>query len=349
MFSTFKYSGLASKIGVMTGRMLTNNDYKELLEKRTVNDIATYLKYNTHYRTILEEVNENLIHRGQLEKMLRIDLLEDYVKLFRFIGGNVKAFLKFAFIRHEIEDLKMALRILNTENNTMYIQDSLSFLQKYDSIDIGKLAASKDIEDFIQNLKGTVYFNILSPFIANKENINLFTIDMTLDMYFFSLIWKQKEKLLKGQDKSIIDRSFGSEIDMLNILWIYRGKKFYNISREILYSYIIPYRYKLKKEQIISMVEAKSAEDTMEAIKATRYAKVFVDINDHYYERSFSELVFNMHKRLARNKRFSIGSLMAYLHLKEIEIRNIISLIECIRYNISREDIRKYIVFRADE
>ncbi len=345
MFSTFKYSGLSAKIGVMTGRMLTDEDYRELLEKRTVGDIASHLKNNTHYKTVLEQIDENSVHRVQLEKMLKNYLIRDYIKLFRFIGGNVKAFLEFAFLRYEIEDLKMALRLLGTEHNNMFIRDLLAFLNKYDFIDIQKLAATKNIEDFIQNLKGTIYFDILSPFMVNTKHLNLFSVEMTLDMYFFSLIWKQKEKLLKGEDKSIIDRSFGSEIDMLNILWIYRGKKFYNIPREILVSYIIPFRYKLKKEQILAMVEAKTSDEVIDVVRATRYAKVFLGINDHYYEKSFSDYIFGLHKRIIRSNRFSIGSLMAYLHLKEIEVRNIVSLIECIRYNISVEDTRKYIVF----
>ncbi len=344
LLSTFKYSGLSTKIRVMTGRMLTTEDYEELLKKKAVSDVATYLKSQTEYKTILGEVNENTIHRGKLEQIFKNSLMNDYMKLFRFIRGNAKEFLRFAFLRYEIEDLKILLRVLETEHNTQLVHDSLLFLKRYSTVDIDKLSSSKNIQEFIQNLKGSVYYNILSPFIVNTQHLNLFSVEMSLDMYFFSLIWKQKEKLLRGQDKKIIDRSFGSEIDILNMLWIYRCKKFYQMPKEIIYSYIIPHRYKLKKAQIVSMVEAKDYEEVRKIIQATKYADVFGGENDHYFERNFTYYVNKMHKCFLRQNHFSIASLMSYLHLKEIEIHNIISITEGIRYNLKPEEIRKYIV-----
>ncbi len=344
LLSMFKYSGLSTKIRVMTGRMLTTVDYEELLKKNTVSDVATYLKSQTQYKTILGEVNENTIHRGKLEQIFKNTLMNDYMKLFRFIRGNAKEFLRFAFLRYEIEDLKILLRVLETEHNTQLVHDSLLFLKRYSTVDIEKLSSSKNIQEFIQNLKGSVYYNILSPFIVNKQHLNLFSVEMSLDMYFFSLIWKQKDKLLRGQDKKIINQSFGSEIDILNMLWIYRCKKFYQMPKEIIYSYIIPHRYKLNKAQIVSMVEAKDYEEVKKIIQATKYADVFAGENDHYFERNFTYYANKTHKRFLRQNHFSIASLMSYLHLKEIEIHNIISITEGIRYNLKPEEIRNYIV-----
>lgn len=344
LLSMFKYSGLTAKIAVMMGRMLKVQDYEELIKKRSVQDMAAYLKYNTAYKVVLKDVNEKVIHRGQLERICKASLVDDYMKLFRFIRGNVKTFLKFAFLRYEIEDLKILLRALDTEHNTWIVRDSLVFLEKYGTVDIEKLATSKTISEFIQNLKGSVYYDVLSPFITNLQHLNLFSIEMSLDMYFFSLIWKQKEKLLRRQDEKIISHSFGSETDMLNILWIYRCKKFYDIPKEIIYSYVISYRYKLSKEKIIAMVEAKDTDEVKSIIQTTKYAEVFGGKSDHYYEKSFTHYVHKMHKKFLRNNRFSIGSLMAYLHLKEIEIRNIVSIIEGIRYDLPADEIRKYVV-----
>lgn len=344
ILSMFKYSGLSAKIGVMFGKMLTYQDYGELIRKKTVQDVAAYLKYNTHYNQILDEVNENTIHRGQLENIFKMSLIDDYIKLFRFIRGNVKTFLKMAFLRYEIEDLKILLRVLNTEHNTQIVRDSLLFLQKYSTVDIEQLASSKNIQEFIQNLKGTVYYNVLSPFIVNTQYLQLFSIEMSLDMYFFSLVWKQKEKLLAGQDEKVISHSFGSETDILNMLWIYRCKKFYNLPKEIIYSYVIPYRYKLNKAQIKAMVEAKDADEVKNLIRNSGYADIFEGQSDHYYEKNFAYYIYKMNRRFLRQDRFSIGSMMAYLHLKEIEIRNIISIIEGIRYGLSFEEIKKYVV-----
>jgi V/A-type H+-transporting ATPase subunit C len=345
LLSIYQYSGLTAKVKVMLGRRLTSLDYEELIRKKSVQDVAAYLKFNTYYKVTLDEINENIIHRGQLENVLKKSLINDYAKLFKFIKGNVKEFLRLAFLRYEIEDLKILLRVLNTEHNIQIAQDSIIFLKKYNTIDIEKLAASKNIQQFIQNLKGSVYYDILFPFIVNTQHLNLFSIEMSLDMYFFSHIWKQKDKLLSGQDRKIISHSFGSETDILNILWIYRCKRYFNTPREIIYSYIIPYRYKISKSQLMSMVEANNPEEVIKIIKSTKYAEIFeVSSGDYFYEHNFTYYVYKMHRKFLRHHQFSIASLMAYLHLKEIEIRNIISIIEGIRYQLKPEQVKKYIV-----
>jgi V/A-type H+-transporting ATPase subunit C len=341
--SVFKYSNLASKIGVMYGRMLSIEDYEELTSKKTVKDVAAYLKYNTHYNDVLSEVNENIIHRGQLEKIFKNSLLDDYFKLFHYVRGNVKKFLRLVFLKYEIEDLKILLRVLNTEHNTKAVRDSLLFLRKYCTIDLDKLAKSKDIQDFILNLKGSKYYNILAPFIVNKEYANIFNIEMSLDLYFFSLIWKNKDKLLGGHDREIITSSFGEEIDVQNILYIYRSKRFHNVPKEIIYSYLIPFRKKLSHDAIVSMVEAKEIEDVMDIIKKTKYAEIFNENNDHFFDRNFSIYVYKRNKNFMKNEKFSIGLIMAYLHLKEIEIKFIVSIIEGIRYSLPPGDLKKNI------
>ena len=44
-------------------------------------------------------------------------------------------------------------------------------------------------------------------------------------MYYFSYIWKQKDKLLKGKERQIIADSYGRRIDLLNIQWLMRAKE----------------------------------------------------------------------------------------------------------------------------
>ncbi|WHH61225.1 V-type ATPase subunit [Petroclostridium sp. X23] len=342
--SLYRYSSLHAKVRVMLARSLTSADYEELVVKRSVQDVAAYLKYNTHYQTILDEINETTIHRGQLEKVFKKVLINDYIKLFRFVQGNAKAFLKLAFLRYEIEDLKILLRVLDTEHNTQLVHDSLIFLRKYSTIDIENVASSKDIQQFIQNLKGSIYYDVLSPFITNTQHLNLFSIEMSLDMYFFTRLWKQKDKLLKNEDHKAILQSFGSEIDILNILWIYRCKKYYNTPKEIIYSYTIPFTYRISKAQLINMVEAKTPEEVLELVQTTKYNQIFLEGKEYFYEQNFTYYVYKLHKRLLMRQPFSIASLMAYLHLKEIEIRNIISIIEGIRYQLSPDQIKKYIV-----
>ena len=52
-------------------RKLGEEMYQELLHKKSVAEIAGYLKHETSYAAALKDVRENNIHRGQLESILR--------------------------------------------------------------------------------------------------------------------------------------------------------------------------------------------------------------------------------------------------------------------------------------
>ena len=75
---------LASKAKAMYGNRLRKDDYEELLRKKTVGEIATYLKNETDYESSLKNVYENRIHRGQLENLINTHIFKKILKLLKF-------------------------------------------------------------------------------------------------------------------------------------------------------------------------------------------------------------------------------------------------------------------------
>jgi len=176
IISAFKYSSVSAKARALFGKLLTKHDYGELLGKRTVQEIAAYLKKNTFYSGLLSDINTDLVHRGELEKLFKTSLYGDFIKLLHFIRGSSGEFLKAAFLRYEVEDLKMLFRIVYTNRENTAIKDSLIFLKKYSRLDFEKLTDSKSIYDVISVLKDSEYYKILSPFLDGSKRINLFDI-----------------------------------------------------------------------------------------------------------------------------------------------------------------------------
>lgn len=63
---------------------LSEEMYQELLHKKSVAEIAGYLKHETSYAAALKDVRENNIHRGQLESILRQEIFKKTMKLYRY-------------------------------------------------------------------------------------------------------------------------------------------------------------------------------------------------------------------------------------------------------------------------
>ena len=88
MLGSYSQNVISAKARSMYGKRLTDKDYTELTRKRSVSEVAGYLKNETAYRTCLASINESLIHRGQLEQILRTELFNRYAKLCRYQTGK---------------------------------------------------------------------------------------------------------------------------------------------------------------------------------------------------------------------------------------------------------------------
>jgi V/A-type H+-transporting ATPase subunit C len=339
-----EYSALAGKARAMYGKLLTSEDYRILMRQKTVGDVATWLKFNTPYKDAVSSLDEGAIHRVPFENMLRKSLLDDFRKLFCFSQGKIKEFLRVALLKHEVESVKRLFRVLEMERTANLVKDSLLFLSKYDTLDIDRLTKSQTSHDFIANLQGTGYYNVLRPFLSEDKSRNLFHIEMALDMYYINLVLSKKKRLLQGLDASVVQRSIGTEIDVLNLLWIYRGRMIYNLDRSVILGYFIPQGCKLSAELAYELADAGDPEAFKQIVARTKYAGLFLSDKHSFAELNFNEYMYRMHLSFLRKYGFSISSALSYLHLKEFELSNIISILEGIRYHLPVETITKYIV-----
>ena len=64
MGSLLSYSGLTTKIRAMQSRLLTDDQYRELAELKSVPQAVTYLKQQPAYEAILDSLSEEALHRG---------------------------------------------------------------------------------------------------------------------------------------------------------------------------------------------------------------------------------------------------------------------------------------------
>lgn len=344
LFSAIKYGAMSGKTRAMAGKLLNAHDYQEIMQKKNVSEVAAYLKYNTHYSAVLADVNEAEIHRGQLENILKHEYIQDYVKLMRFSSGDQKAIINLLYMKLEIENIKLLLRRFEAGNADQSLEESLQFLSRYDDLNIPKLALSKNIEEFLAGLEGTGYAEVMRPYVSMNQDTRLFHLEMALDLYYFRKVHELSSKLLHGEDRLIAMEINGIEIDVFNIFWIYRIRTFYHFDKELIYTYIVPYYYKLKRAVIDDLISAKNFDEFRQVLERTPYASLFDGEGPGVFERRYNEFLYEFHRKRFVHQPFSIACVMSYLKLKEFELTNIISIIEGIRYKLAPEDIRKYII-----
>jgi V/A-type H+-transporting ATPase subunit C len=347
MASVVYYPAINAKIRAITGKMLTEEDFQRLLGCGSVQEVFNYLYNHTYYRENLEKLSGIEIHRRQLEQNLKKSIIEDYHLLSRYLRGGSKEFFKQLFSKFEIEDLKMLLRTILIEHDEGYLKESLIYLGSDHYIDLHKLTNINSYSGLLTLFKKTRYYEVLKRFVDRYEkDRNLFPIEMSLDFQYFSLL-EETGKKLGRIDYRYVEELIGAQVDLLNIQWVYRIKKYYNLSSAQILNYIIPFHYRVTREEFKNMSRVKDPDGMANYISYPVYRDLFAKAvagNNIVFERYFLSYLLQKAIKLKSTSVLNIGTLIAYLFIKEYEIRDIITVVEGVRYSLTKDEIKKFLI-----
>ena len=343
MGNLLAYSGIVTKIRAMQSKLLKPEQFIEVANLGNVPEIVDYLKKNTAYAEVLDTLDESQIHRGNIEKILVQSLYHDYTKIYRFCGQKQRRFLKLHMKSYEIDLINYCLRIvINHYKQPFDLNYKRAFFFFYSQISIEKLITSRTTDELVENLKDTEYYVPLRK-LKDSQNVTLYDYDLTLNLYYFTTIWKEQKKVLKKADLDLFMRDFGSRIDLLNLQWIYRAKKYYNMKPADIYLLLIPIHYKLSTDLVKELVEAPGLEEFENAVARTSYARHYNFRQDLTIEQMYSECLNYLYTVDVRRNPYSIAAVNTYLFLKEEELKKLTTAMECIRYSLTPGETLAYV------
>lgn len=339
-----RYSGIVTKVAAMRAKLLNTQDYEQLAAMNTVTDIIEYLKQTKSYGKFINQMDESLYHRGNIEKVLIQSLYDDYTRLYRFADMGQKEFLKIFMKRYEVDLIRYCLRIVFNHSNIPFdLNYKKPFFDKYSKIQIDQLVTAKNIDHLVDYLKNTEYYTPLAR-IRQSGASTLADYELALDLYYFSMMWKARKGNFGKKDQEMLKKELGVKIDLLNLQWIYRAKKYYHMLAPDIYTLLIPIQHKLSNQEFKNLVEAPSVEEFTRKLSETYYGKKYKLGEQEQMEGIVNECVEHILTSAYRNHPYSLASIHQYLFLKEEEIYKITTALECIRYGLSSQETMKYLV-----
>lgn len=344
MIKLLSYSGISTKIRAMQSKLVTEKEIQELLQFTDISHAAAWLKRMPEYSKALADLDENAMHRGQIEKLLKASIFADFSKIYQFANSKQRRFLDLYSRRYEIRILKEIMTNLFDHRNTdpVDISPYREFFRKHSNLDLDKLTTCTTMSEFIDALKGNEFYEPLSK-IQNHDTALLFDYGMALDLYYFTLIWRVRKKLFSGEDLKQITLAYGEKFDMLNLQFIYRSKNFFHMAPVDIYALLIPMNYKLKKEEITALVEAPSHEKAQQIFHKTYYGRKYDHLSVHNLEEFYNYMLRCTLEKEARKNPYSVAMLYSYMYHKEHEVNRLTIAIECIRYGVSQDEAMQYI------
>lgn len=343
MGSLLSYSGLSTKIRAMQSKLMGEQQYKEIAQLGSVIQIVAYLKKQPGFSDLWADLDENSLHRGDVEKLLVHTIHQNFTKLYRFANPEQRRFMALYFKRYEISVLKDCLRKVFDEGKAQLdlslFQD---FFDRHSKMDLEKLTSSSTVEELVNNLQGSEYYHPLKK-LGTDYQPRIFDYGMALDQYYFANIWSVKEKLFKRRDLEEITKAYGNKFDMLNLQWIFRSKKYYHMDPADIYALLIPVHYRLSKNDIASLVEAPDEAEFRKILDTTYYKKRFPELSPENLEELYTLNLKTILETEARKYPHSVIMIYSYLYHKEHEVDRLTTAVECVRYGLSAAEILDYI------
>lgn len=165
-----------------------------------------------------------------------------------------------------------------------------------------------------------------------------------IEISYFVNVWKQIEGFGDRQMQQVLREVFGTQIDWLNIMWMYRAKQFFHQRPEEIAGMLIPVHYKLKKAELQKLLDAEQMEEFRKILSNTAYFKGREALIKMQDEISYHQVMRKMYRRICRKYPASMAPVFYYFYEKEQEIEHLTTALEGIRYQVPAKDIRELIL-----
>lgn len=329
--SAIKYPSINAKLKGMYSKRLKNDDLQDLAKQNNLKSAVAILKNKSSSLNVLSEDAD----REQIEKVLNGEIIYDIEKIVKYLDKNDTQIFNLLISKYEIRCIKKAIKLLYSKNE---YDENIKIWTNTIFTDLKGLESIKSIDEFFKIINNTKYKKILKKYFENKDTeYSIFEIENELDKMYLKSIYNST-----GNNKNL-KKMIGAKIDFTNILWIYRMKKYYNFSEDKIEKSIIDINYALKKNQILSLVKAKNIEELNEILKKTVYSNISTD-DIYELECNMKKYLHGLYIKNFKSNLLSINCIYSYLNLVELENKDIISIIEAVRYGIDKEKLLKKLI-----
>ena len=329
-----------TRVRAVYGKRLMEKDYNELCTRKRVAEAAEYLKRSTYYGDAFNGIDTSSIHRGHLESLLQKAFYDRYEKLCDFQQLSGEPFYNFLLIRTEIRELLKAILYLNNEKEDVYIETLPAFFVKKATFDLIELAKAKSFKEMLGVVRNTPYYSILSGIETDKNGMVPYTVcEVALRSYYMSWLNNTAREQFRGSGRDELIRLINVQTDIINIINAYRMKKYFGWDGERIKKHSLPFYGRISRKKQADLFESADTDEYIRTLKTTVYGRqmdgLYEGMESSRFEAELYRLQCRMAKRALRFSDSAAVSLYAFMHLCEVEVNNIVTIIECIRYEKS--------------
>lgn len=331
--SIIKYPAIDAKLKAMYSRNLSKEDILELSRQPDIPSVISTLKNKFEP---LEQIKDKAT-RVEIEDSLDKVLIKDISKIQIYLTKHEKNIV-FQFVsKYEIKCLKSALKNLisssKIENNMADVDEWTSTIFK----NIKELSSANTLSRYLSIVKNSTYYSTIIKYV-DESNADILNLERALDVEYFKTLYSKVEK-----ENMALKELIGKKIDLLNLIWIMRGKTYYKKSCEELEKLLIPINYDIRKSTLIDLANCDNYEDAKNIISQTAY-KRFANIEIDNLEKEMKIYFKHECEKILKQSKFNLSFVFAYIILSEFQKENIVHIIGSVYYKLNKKEIEKELI-----
>ncbi|MBN2104007.1 V-type ATPase subunit [bacterium] len=337
MSSIDTYGLINAKVRTMRSYFLTEAQYRQLVESKSLREFWALLS-QTRYAPLVEKVNYQ--EPVQVEQSFLLAEIQQLNQIKKYSHKRTSDVLNRLMERYDGEKLKIILRswFRQGKGSNEILPDRILY-----DFPIQAMVQAKDIHEIIFLLEGTPFQKVLYEARQNYiETRSLFPLELAIDRRIYQRLLDIKS-FINRRDRRIVERLIGVEIDLKNLEWIGRFKKYYQLSSAQIADYLLPHGYRLGKEQIRQSLGGDSITkillQIMRGMNADLPAEMEGELALKALDLFLKEVLMREARRAFGEFPFSIGSVLGYFYLMRLEMQNLRMMVQAKQYNLPPADI----------
>ncbi len=325
--STSKYAYAYARIRARMSELLDERKLRELVDTRREDFLASLM--DTAYKEKLTKAAVTEIDARKIEKALREELIDQHLMVIKSTGGAIRDVFEVLLRRLEVKNLKAVIRAKAAETQT---------------------PEANSIESMIKQLESP-YRRVLEEALPEYEKSkSVLILENALDEEIADALWNRIERL-GVTDKEIVRKIIGTEFDIANLMTLLRCKS-EEITEAEMRKYFLPYVYAFdfNADAVKDAISAENVSTAIQLMPASSvYKEVLTGALSAYeaekslipFEYALSRYFLVTIKNILRGYPINIGTIIAFLYLKDIEIRNLSTITVCKENEIPAEETMK--------
>jgi len=323
----WRYAYGGAKVMALRSWLLNPEDYHFLFQAQNLADFFKYLETTVYGAALKGWDWQAPDAEAEFNRRLYGELARSFRKVGRGLKKREGLFIRRLVGRLEAENLKLVLRALHQGLPSDPAVRLLIPLTGLSPLNFAELVNQGTIKALVDYLAPTTWGPPLTRGLPRYlRELSLFPLEMSLDIWVFDYLRQGLAHLSKA-DRDLAGHLLDTLAEITNLIWVARFRELFGLPGEEVYQYLPAAGIFREPSRRQYLAFSENLTQVTERLPRRPYGEVLAGATKiaAAEERLGRYWVRNLERILGRAP-FQIGLPIAYLFLKELEIRNLITL-----------------------